>query len=269
MKKALVIGILLLSLLSLEGYAQKQFRKPLKSAKMGKLWLSEFNAGIKLGCPWSVITKSTLHNIKYDGIFGYQAGVVAEWNHNRYSIGFEGLYGQKGTKMHKTVPYQISFTELDTLTSTYSMTYQVITLRLPFIYYQKGLVKDDFIAPYFFIGPSIDLPSPLQKTITATLVNKDGFGTTKENSTIPKFLNVSVLAGLGVMLNIPTSGSNVLLKFDIAANYGVINLGTAQLVTEGTWIQSHDIEANLTLIVPIKKPLRDAGYYFSRSGYHY
>lgn len=287
MKKALFIGLLLS--LSLTINAQGQFRKPLKSQRQGtNLAFSNYTVGLKLGCPWSVLIDSDLTKVTYTGNIGYTVGFVVERYFSRLSVGLEGLFSQKGTKMFYEVPYQINFTTFGTFHRELFVGYNVATVRIPLTYYFKGLVKDDKVVPYVFVAPQIDIPLPINTTLRdgaflfenppmqTTLTT---YGDVVDQVSTPintqALTSVNALAGLGIMARIPTETSAIIVKFDIAANFGLRNLAEEGFIwkkdassgklipKENTrTIRSHDAEANLTIIIPIKKRLHDACYIY-------
>lgn len=293
MKKNLIICILLVALIGLEGHAQRLYRKPLKSTRQAMLGFSDYNVGVKIGCPWSVMIDSELQESTYDGHFGYSAGVFVERSFGRWSVALESDFAQKGTKMHNERPYQISLDTLGIVRTVYSVAHNVVSLRIPVTYYFKGMVKNDVIVPYVFAGPQVDLPLKFNlklsdftvDTIANAIITKfDGPKGNKPFSEVKNrfnpVLNVSAFAGLGIMGRIPTDGSAIIIKFDIAANYGIRNLdeegfiwkqvtddkGKKKIVLKENShiIRAHDIEANLTVVFPIKKRLHDACYNFRR-----
>lgn len=286
MKRYLVIGFFLF--LSVTMSAQRQFRKPLKSQKQGtNLAFSDYTIGVKLGCPWSLMMDSELQKVNYSGNFGYSLGLVAERYFQRLSVGVEGLFSQKGTKMYYDMPYQVSLTEEGNFHREYFMGYNVVSVRVPITYYFKGAVKDDKVVPYLFIAPQVDIPLKFNATLRdikflyenppsqTTITTYGDYGDTIRRAVnVKSLLNVSALAGVGLMARIPTESSAIIIKFDLAANFGLRNLAeegfiwkkdsSGKLVRKenSRIIRSHDAEANLTIIFPIKRRLRDACYYF-------
>ncbi len=289
MKKTLLIGILILFTVSLN--AQGQYQKALRSSKQGtSLAFSDYTIGLKFGCPWSVMLDSKLSKVNYTGNIGYTIGLVAERYFQRISVGIEGMLSQKGTKIYYDMPYQSSLTETDIFHREYYLGYNVVSVRIPVTYYFKGAIMDDKAVPYVFIAPQVDIPmtfnatlrngtflyeKPASQTTYTTyddVVNK----VTKPIDTKSLF-NIGALAGIGLMGRIPTENSAIIIKFDIAANYGLRNLAeegfiwkkdpdTGKLVLKDNirTIRTHDVEANLTIILPIKKRLRDACFYFEK-----
>ena len=270
MKRTLLICLLFTLLCCCETYAQRQFRKPLKSSNQSMLGFSNYNIGLKIGCPWSYMTKSDLNETTHDGHFGYLGGITAERNLGKWSIGLEGTYAQKGTKMHNEKSYQISLSQAGILKTQYEVVYNVVTVRIPFTFYLKGLINGDKVVPYFFAGPEVDIPlGPSEAIITRF------DGPTGENPLPGKkepftpCLNVSAVAGTGLMTRIRFENSAIILKFDAAYNRGLMNLAVP---TKEAWkwpfeqqekrIFAHDVEVNLSIVYPIKKILHDACYNF-------
>lgn len=289
MKRTLAISILLTLAFSLS--AQVQFRKPLKSQRQGaNLAFSNYTIGLKLGCPWSVMLDSDLTKVSYNGNIGYNIGIVAERYFSRLSVGIEGLFSQKGNKMYYDLTYQTSLSQDGIFHREYYLGYNVVSVRTPLTYYFKGAVKDDKVVPYVFVAPQVDIPlgmnatyrqgefiienPPTQTTITTYSDVVDKVVSPIDTQAL---LNISALAGVGLMARIPTETSAIIIKFDIAANYGLRNLAeegfiwkkdpsTGELVQKENShiIRSHDAEANLTIIFPIKKRLHDACYIFKK-----
>ena len=130
MKRFFVIGFFLF--LSVTLSAQGHFRKPLRSQKQGtNLAFSNYTVGVKLGCPWSLLKDSELSKVTYSGNFGYTLGFVVERYYSRISIGLEGLFSQKGTRMYYDMPYQESLTTDGIFHREYYMGYNVASVRIP------------------------------------------------------------------------------------------------------------------------------------------
>ena len=280
MKRTLLIG-LLLTLLCSGAYAQRQFRKPLKSTNQSMLGFSNYNIGLKLGCPWSFMTKNDLKETTKDGNFGYLIGITGERNLGKLSIALESTFAQKGNRMHNERQYQISLSQLGILKTQYEVAYNVVTVRVPVTYYFKGMIRGDIIVPYVFAGPEVDIPLGFNfdlfnfkmNQVEAVTQQFDGpkgdHPLTPIKEAFEPGLNVSMVAGLGLMTRIRFENSAIFLKFDAAYNHGLMNLAVP---TEEAWkwpfehqekrIFAHDVEVSLTMVYPIKKILHDACYNF-------
>ena len=283
MKRTLLIGLLLILFCCCETYAQRQFRKPLKSTHQSMQGFSNYNIGLKIGCPWSYMSKSDLRETTHDGHFGYLGGITAERNLGKWSIGLEGTFAQKGTKMHNKKPYQMSIFPMQEgiLRTQYEVAYNVVTIRIPFTFYLKGLIGNDKVIPYVFAGPEVNIPLGFNfdlwnfKMDTVVAVTKQFDGPTgqdplpEEREAFKPGINVSMVAGMGLMTHVRFENSAIILKFDAAYNRGLMNLAVP---TKEAWkwpfehqekrIFAHDVEFNVSIVYPIKRILHDAFYNF-------
>lgn len=269
MKNKYTILIVIFILISSGIDAQVRFRKPLKSSQEKQTGFSDYNIGLKVGCPWSILHNPELSKSVYDGHFGYLAGIVVERKFSRFSVALEGTFAQKGTKMHNVRDYQISLSQTGTLRTELSTAYNVITIRVPFIYYLNKLSGNSKMLPYVFVGPEVDLPSPVNIRFTegtfsvdslSTLSVSYGENTLPVTTTFKPMINVSAVVGAGTVFQIPTVGSNLLLKVDAAVNLGQLN----QTTTADVRLFGHSLELSVSLLFPIKKRLLDGCYYLSK-----
>lgn len=283
MKRTLLIGILLFLLFWGETYAQRQYKKPLKSTSQSMLGFSNYNIGVKLGCPWSYMTKSDLVKTVNEGHFGYLIGITGERNLGKWSVAVESALAQKGAKMHNDKTYQISLLQYGTLKTQYEVAYNVLTVRIPVSYYFKGMIRDDKIVPYVFAGPEVDIPLGFNFDLlklsldSVAAITQQFDGPTGENPLPQKIeafkpgINVSMVAGLGFMTKIRFENSAILFKFGVAYNRGLMNLAVP---TEEAWkwpfetqdkrIFANDVEVSVSIVYPIKKILHDACYNFRK-----
>lgn len=287
MKRTLLIG-LLLSLLFCRGtYAQRQFSKPLKTTSQSMLGFSNYNVGVKLGCPWSYMTKLGLNETASVSHFGYLIGIIGERNLGKWSVALESALAQKGARMHNEQPYQLSLTQTGILKTQYEVAYNVLAVRIPVTYYFRGMAKEDKVVPYVFIGPEIDIPlgfnmnlMPFSMESPVASVTQQYDGPTGNNplplkkNSFDLGLNASIAAGVGLMTIIRFENSAIIFKLDAAYNRGLLNLGVP---TEEAWkwpfepqekqIFAHNMEINFSIVYPIKKILHDACYNFRSSNF--
>ena len=283
MKRKLLIGLLLIALCCIEAHAQRQFRKPLKSTNQSMLGFSNYNVGVKLGCPWSYMTKTGLEKTACDGNFGYLIGVTGERNLGKWSVALETALAQKGNQMHNERPYQISLTQNGILKTQYEVAYNVLTVRVPVSYYFKGVVKEDKVVPYVFAGPEIDIPLGFNFDLwnlrmdSVVAVTRRFDGPNGDNPLLERReafepgINVSMVAGLGLMSRIRFENSAIIFKFDAAYNRGLMNLAVPTgeawkwpFETQEKQIFAHDVEVSFSVVYPIKKILHDACYNFRK-----
>jgi len=270
MRKSIVITILFTLLFCMGAFAQGQYRKPLKSSNQSKLGVSNYNIGLKLGCPWSYFDKSDLHETSIDGNYGYLIGLIGERNLGKWSIALEGTLAQRGTKMHNEKAYQISMGADGILRTEYQLAYNVVAVRIPITYYLKGIIKDDVVIPYLFAGPEIDIPLPFNfdlasmhaDSIVAIKTRYDGPEgkdfLDETRTSISPMINASVAAGIGLMSKIRIESNALYFKFDAGINYGLLNLADASFKSQGGSIHAHNLEVNFSIVYPIKRILYDA-----------
>lgn len=273
--------LLLLSMLSPTALAQRTFRKPLKELNTYENRYSNYHVGLKIGCPWSLLTKSDI-TPQYLGRFGGELGITAERSFQSLAVGVEVLWAQRGTRMFGQSTYQSSLHELDTMRFETAIAYDVLTARVPITWYLLPPAKNK-VVPFLFVAPGIEhapkdyrlnlpvdslaafLDKPITTpTITYTEIIGDEPPSSIEKSWTPPFLNVYVVAGTGVMVSIPSKTVSLHLKFDLGVNVGLLNLATKALQEQNVSIRSHGAETSLTLLFDINPPLRDACYYFQR-----
>lgn len=289
MKNRYLLTVILL-FLTASMSAQGRFLKPIKSQKQGSnLALSKYTVGLKLGCPWSFMPDSELDKVKYTGNFGYSVGLVAERYFSKISVGFEGLLCQKGTKMYYDMKYQPSYSGSDVFHREFSLGYNAVSIRVPVTYYLKGTFKDDKLIPYLFVAPQVDVPMGFnaafknkkfvieKPTISSNITTYGNhYDELMETVDLQGNLNVSALAGAGLMARFATDASAIIVKFDVGANFGLRNLAEEGFIWKtneqkklvmkenSRVIRSHDLEAHVTLIIPIKKALKDACHYLQK-----
>lgn len=284
MKTKIIIFLSLVFLAGTRCYAQGQYRKPLKSTNQSMLGFSNYNIGLKLGCPWNYLEKPKLKETVYDGHFGYLIGITGEHNLGRLSVGLEATFAQRGTKMHNEKPYQISLTQDGILKTQYEVTYNVATVRIPISYYFKGAIKDDKMVPYVFVGPEADIPLGFNLDLLTFSMDRDVKAITKrfdgptgenplpvKEEAFKPGINVGLVAGMGLMTKVRFENSAIILKFDVAYNRGLLNLSVP---TKDAWkwpfehqeerTFANDVEANFSIVFPIKKILHDACYNFRK-----
>ena len=146
----------------------------------------------------------------------------------------------------------------------YQVAYNVATVRVPVTYYFKGMIKDDVVVPYIFLGPEVDIPLGFNfdlwsfKTESPVMATTQRFDGPTGDNPLPKKtepfdpgINLSAAAGIGFMTKVRFENSAIILKLDAAFNYGIMNLaseGSRWSQTEG--IHAHDAEINLSITIP-------------------
>lgn len=277
----LIVSLLwFLSMLASTAEAQSTFRKPLKETDTYARRYSDYHVGLKIGCPWSLLTKSDIAP-RYAGRFGGELGITAERSFQSLAVGLEFLWAQRGSRMIGQSTYQLSLYDTDTMRFETAIAYDVISIRIPITWYMTPPASN-IVTPYLFVAPGIEhaltyrlnLPADSLKaflneplttpSITYTESVGDQAPVSQDEPWTPPYLNVNLVAGTGVMVTIPSKTISLHLKCDLGVNVGLLNLATKALKEQGVSIRSYGVEAGLTLVFDIHPPLRDACYNFQR-----
>lgn len=283
MKRAIVITIIL-SILTLAGFAQRQFQrqfqKPLRSSTEGRSGLGQYYVGLKAGCPWTTIRSSHLNETKSQGHFGYMLGLEGVYFFKKYSIGLETTLGQRGDSMQNERTYQISLSQDGLMEKQMRVIYDVIAIRFPLYYHFNHLLPTKKIIPYAFVAPGIELPMPFsiqreagtwlpsvgKPLIESTITIDHGTPLIHKEVLHPK-MDVVASLGIGSLFILSSEGATTLLRLNLGVNTGFLNQASSALSEGGVFFRGQGLEFSAALLFHLKKPLRDAGYYFSRSGY--
>ena len=260
------------------GYAQRQFRKPLKSSSESYSLSGSNYIGLKLGSGWNVLSKNDLSKTTYLGHWGYLVGITGEHLFNQFSIGLDACWIQRGTRMRRQSNFQVSLTEEGTITKEISTAFDVASISIPLTYY-LGTKQGKRITPYLYLAPTIEIPLPYcfrwdneqgklvfaEPVLTSTMqITTSTNNTTLISQTFLPRLNAAVSAGVGLMVRIPVGGSDFRLKVNAGGHQGLINLATENLKDEGIVILTQSLEASVTLLFQLKKPLHDACHTFRK-----
>lgn len=282
LRKPLLL-LLLLSTLVSTGMAQPRFRKPLKDYQTKNTRFGDWHVGMKIGCPWNLLTKSDINPV-YLGHFGYEFGLSAERNFKSLSVGAEVLWARRGTRMMGQSTYQSSMHTFETMRYETAIAYDVLTARTPLTWYLMPPNRRK-VTPYLFVAPGIEwsidfggnnrlnleadslaafLEAPL---VPASVTYTEIVGTDTLASPTPwtpPFLDLTVTAGTGVLVTLPTSPLPMALKFDVGARVGLLNLASEALKKQGVRIHNVGLEAGLTLFIGIDPPPQDASRSFQK-----
>lgn len=257
-------------------YAQQQFRKPLRSSFESNSLAGKNFIGIKMGTGWNVLSKNDLSKTTYPGHWGFLVGISGEHLFNQFSAGLDVCWTQRGTRMHHQSVFQISLNEEGTITKEITAAYDVLSISIPLTYYLSNLNQGKRIIPYLYLAPSLDIPLPycfrwddeqgklLFSEPTITTMTQIATNTTYTNQVFSSRLDTHVSAGIGLLWRIPAGGYDFRLKVSAGCHQGLINLATDHLKNEGIVILSQSLEAAISLMFQLKKPLHDACFGFQK-----
>ncbi|MBO4327850.1 MAG: hypothetical protein J5831_00395 [Bacteroidales bacterium] len=270
--------LLFLSTLVSMGMAQSRFKKPLRDQTNVPTRFGDYHLGLKVGCPWNHLVKSDIRPI-YLGRFGYEFGLSAERHFKSLSVGLDLLWASRGTWIMGQTTYQSSLHTFETIRYETAIAYDVFTLRAPLTWYLMP-PNTQKVTPYVFVAPGLETSPGLLNLkaesleaffdtliIPASVTYTEIHGAdtnARSDNWAPPFLDLTVTAGTGVLVTLPTKAVPLSIKFDVGARVGLLNLASEALKKQGVRIHNVGLEAGLTLFIGIDPPLHDACYTFQR-----
>lgn len=274
--KRILIFLFIVSLLPLTSLrAQDGGKKPLKQRNFANSNVSGICVGLKAGGLCGDMIYSSLKEVKPRGLFGPVAGLAVEWNVNSvFSVGFDAMYAVHGGRKVIDSDFQISFTEINTSRVDYRFVMNCVDFRLPLTIY---LGYDGDTRPYCFVAPNFSLLLNGKAEWHRTYLNENPYVSsldyesplTKANA---RPYELSVLAGIGVSHRFKINQMKMFLKVDLGYDFGLMNdFSDAEMNHEVDFIgwgggnyeslgtrRLQALELKASLMIPIKKPLKDA-----------
>ena len=187
---------------------------------------------------------------------------------NQLSIGLDACWIQRGTKMRRQSTFQVSLHDQGTVTKEITAVYDVASISVPITFYMTRMNSGISLTPYLYPLPFCfrwdeDQQKPVFSHPVLTTTNHiSTLSTTSSTQVLSSRFDAGVSAGMGLMLAIPTSGSDLMLKISEGCRQGLMNLATDSLKEEGVVILSQSLEASVTLLFQLKRPLHDACHTF-------
>ncbi len=264
--------ILIFSILSVTSL-QAQFAKPLRNKNKGYVDKSPFCLGITGSFAandmrYSAVGKSTL-----TPYFAPTFGIAAEWNvMNGFAIGLDASYAMRGTNEVFATELLTSFTTTTFSRVRYSLAVNGVEVRMPFAYY---FGDNDVVKPYVFVAPRFDLwlngNIRWERTYDDDSFAPLVYESEVNNATMAQY-DIGAVAGLGLCSRIMVNGVQFYVKFDLSYGMAMSNSFSQHEVNEDVAFQGwgdiahetlgerllQNVEARLTLLMPLGKRLKDA-----------
>ena len=270
MKKRLILLMFgVLSVVSLHA----QFAKPLRNRD----YICRNTSSISVGVTGSFAANDMIYSAVSKSILTpYLAptfGLAAEWNTmHRVSIGLDASYAMRGANEVFATEFLTSYT-----TSTFarvhcSMAMNGVEVRLPVTYY---IGYGESIRPYLYVAPRTTLwlngDVKWERTYDDESYVPLVYESELNNATIAPY-DLSAVAGVGLCSRILVKRTQFFVKFDLSYGLSVINNFSQHEVAEDVLFQGwgdiehetlgsrflQNVEARLTLLIPLRKPLKDA-----------
>lgn len=270
MKKSLLI--LLLGLLPAV-VCEAQFAKPLPRRSAELRDAHPFSVGLTGSYAANDMYYTALSQSRLVPYHAPAFGLAVEWNAmNGFAMGFDAAYALRGTCEAFATEFQTSFTSVAVSRVDYALSVRGVELRIPLSYY---LGDGGVVRPYVYVAPRFDLwlggalrwersyddeaypPVVYEKELDAASLSPYDLG---------------LVAGLGLCGRVAVGHSWFFLKFDLSYGMSVLSDFSERevggdVVFQGWGDIGHevlgerylrDVEARLTLLVPLRKPLKDA-----------
>lgn len=188
--------------------------KPFSSSAKKNAYFSKFFWGLKGGIniPRLYYTNHYVSDLPHDFMTGLSAGVFAEFPFSDHlSLAVELNYQQRGGST--TYVYEQNYQVHYSLKANYA------SLRLPLYGY---LGTSPVVRPYLLLGP--DLGYVVNGSISLSQPGLDiAESEVSLNKSNMNFIYAGLLGGVGVRANLELPGIVLVLKADVAANYGLID----------------------------------------------
>lgn len=250
-----------------------QFAKPLRNKNFTYRNTSAFSLGITGSFAANDMLYSAVHKSILTPYFAPTFGVAMEWNAmKRLSLGLDASYAMRGTNEVFATEFLTSFTTSTFARVKYKMDLSGIEVRIPVTLY---LGYGETVKPYLYVAPRFNYllrgAFHWERTYDDESYAPVVYETDLNNATMMSF-DFSAVAGVGLCNRIVMGRFQMLLKFDLSYGFGILNNFSQHEVNEDVAFQGwgdiahetlgqrrlHDLEARLTLLVPLGKHLNDA-----------
>lgn len=267
---------------------QAQFAKPLKSRMMTDSRNSPLvSLGITGSYGWNDMVYSAVNTAKAAGYHGPTGGIAIEYNaFKTFSVGLDASYAMRGFRKETSTRFLTDYTHSTSTHVNYEMNLKAVEARIPLTLY---LGSSDSWKPYVYVAPRVSLwlgdiirwERTYDNDSYAPLVYKAALS--KDNITP---YDISAVAGVGLCHRALIGHTQLFVKFDLsygisvlsnfsesevqaykAAHSGANETETNPFVFYGWgdiqheelgWRRLQNVEARLTVLIPLKKPLKDA-----------
>lgn len=270
MKKRLILLLFgVLSVVSL----QAQFAKPLKNRN----YLCRNTSSLSVGVTGSFAANDLMYTAVSKSILTpYLAptfGLAVEWNTmHRISVGLDASYAMRGANEVFATEFLTSYSTSTFARVHYTMTMNGVEARLPITYY---IGYGESIRPYLYVAPRFTLwlngNVRWERTYDNESYDSVVFESELNNATIAPY-DLSAVAGVGLCSRVLVKRTQFFVKFDLSYGISVLNNFSQHEVDEDVEFQGwgdiehetlgsrylQNVEARLTLLLPLRKHLKDA-----------
>lgn len=252
---------------------QAQYAKPLKARDFICRNTSPFAIGITGSFAANDMLYSAVSKAILSPYLAPTFGLAVEWNTmRRVSVGLDASYAMRGSNEVFATEFLTSYSSTTFARINYAMTMNGVEVRMPISYY-LGYGED--IRPYVYVAPRFNLW--LNGHLRWERTYDDGsypplaYEMELNRATMRPY-DLSAVAGIGICHRFLVSKIQFFLKFDLSYGISVLSNFSQQEVAETIPFQGwgdighetlgqrrlQNVEARLTFLMSLRKPLKDA-----------
>lgn len=252
---------------------QAQFAKPLKNRNYTCYNTSSLSVGITGSFAandmfYSAVTKAIL-----SPYLAPTFGFAAEWNTmRRISIGLDASYAMCGTNEVFATEFLTSYSTSTFARVNYTMVMNSVEVRVPITYY---FGYGENLRPYLYVAPRFDLwlngNARWERTYDDESYAPLVYESELNNAIIAPY-DLSMVAGVGLCSRILVKRMQFFVKFDLSYGLSMLSNFSQHEVAEDVVFHGwgdiehetlgkrylQNVEARLTLLMPLRKFLKDA-----------
>lgn len=268
-KRVLILVLTFLSVASL----QAQFAKPLKRNDYVCRNTSPFSIGITGSFAANDMWYTSVSEAKLNPYLAPTAGLAFEWNTMRgLAVGLDASYAIRGTNEVFATEFLTSYSTTTFARVDYTMRMTAVEMRIPITWY---LGYGETFRPYIYVAPRFDLwlngDLRWERTYDDASYDPVVYESVLNKATITPY-DLSAVAGVGLCSRIMVKRTQLFLKFDLSYGMSVLSNFSQQEVDESIPFQGwgdiehetlgerrlQNVEARVTLLLPLRKRLKDA-----------
>ena len=268
-KRVILLALFLFSMVSM----QAQFAKPLKNRN----FICRNTSPLSIGVTGSFAANDMWYSAVSKSILTpYHAptfGLALEWNTmQRVSIGLDASYAMRGAKEAFATEFLTSYTTTTYARVNYSMALNGIEIRIPVTCY---LGYGENVRLYLLVAPRFDLwmngKAQWERTYDDNSYQPLVYETELTKATAKPF-DVSAVAGVGLCSRFLLQRTQFFVKLDMSYGISILSNFSRHEMDEEVTFQGwgdieheelgqrylQNVEARLTLLMPLRKHLKDA-----------
>jgi len=266
------IFLLIISILSVAS-VQAQFARPLKGKSLVCRNTSPFSIGVTGSFAANDMLYSAVSKAKLNPYLAPTGGLAFEWNTMRgLAVGLDVSYAMRGSNEDFATEFLTSYSTTTFARVDYAMRMNAVELRIPITWYMGF---DEAFKPYIYVAPRFDLwlngNLRWERTYDDESYDPVIYESELNKATMQPY-DISAVAGIGICSRIMVKQTRLFLKFDLSYGMSVLNNFSQQEVDESIPFQGwgdiahetlgqrrlQNVEARLTLLLPLRKSLKDA-----------